>query len=166
MAKMRACVYTHFFIAINSFLFYNRYIMTTAFSFRCQKVLKKYGKDPDIAPIMKDIANAQQGVVTFSKDVKKYMLKFIHERYDNNEEVNTLIDILKNSGKYESFHYLEIFQLQDESFFWYDFLNCYALWKIIDKVYGYGDREESIKLLVRLIKNEVEIFNEYPELLK
>lgn len=116
-------------------------------------------------PIMKDIANAQQGVVTFSKDVKKYMLKFIHERYDNNEEVNELINILKNSGKYESYHYLEIFQLQDESYFWYDFLNCYALWKIIDKVYGYGDREASIQLLVRLIRNDVEIFNEYPKLL-
>jgi hypothetical protein len=40
------------------------------------------------------------------------------------------------------------------------------LWKIIDKEYGYGDREESIKLLVRLIKNDIEVFNEYPNLLK
>ena len=140
--------------------------MTTAFSFRCQKVLKKYAKDPDMVLIMKDIANAQQGVVTFSKDVKKYMLKFIHERYDNNEEVNELINILKNSGKYESFHYLEIFQLQDESFFWYDFLNCYALWKIIGKVYGYGSQDDSIVLLVRLMKNDVEIFNQYPDIMK
>ena len=140
--------------------------MTTAFSFRCQKVLKKFEKDPDMIPIMKDIANAQQGVVTFSKDVKKYMLKFIHERYDNNEEVNTLINILKNSGKYETFNYLEIFQLQDESFFWYDFLNCYALWKIIGKVYGYGSQDDSIVLLVRLMKNDVEIFNQYPDIMK
>ena len=140
--------------------------MTTAFSFRCQKVLKKFEKDPDIAPIMKDIANAQQGVVTFSKDVKKYMLKFIHERYDNNEEVNTLINVLKNSGKYETFNYLEIFQLQDESFFWYDFLNCYALWKIIGKVYGYQSQDDSIVLLVRLMKNDVEIFNQYPDIMK
>ena len=128
--------------------------------------MKKFEKDPDIAPIMKDIANAQQGVVTFSKDVKKYMLKFIHERYDNNEEVNTLINVLKNSGKYETFNYLEIFQLQDESFFWYDFLNCYALWKIIGKVYGYQSQDDSIVLLVRLMKNDVEIFNQYPDIMK
>ncbi|MBP3291567.1 MAG: hypothetical protein IJ978_01150 [Clostridia bacterium] len=140
--------------------------MTTAFSFPCQKVLQKYAKDPDIAPIMKDIANAQQGVVTFSKDVKKYMLKFIHERYDNNEEVNTLIEILKHSGKYESFNFLEIFQLQDEAYFWYDFLNCYALWKIIGKTYGFIDSDDAIRVLVRLVRNDMTIFNDYAELTK
>ena len=140
--------------------------MTTAFSFPCQKVLQKYAKDPDSAPIMKDIANAQQGVVTFSKDVKKYMLKFIHERYDNNEEVNTLIEILKHSGKYESFNFLEIFQLQDEAYFWYDFLNCYALWKIIGKTYGFMDSDDAIRVLVRLVRNDMTIFNDYAELTK
>lgn len=140
--------------------------MTTAFSYPCQKVLKKHEKDPDIAPIIKDIANAQQGVVTFSKDVKKYMLKFIHERYDNNEEVNTLIEILKRSSKYESFNFLEIFQLQDESYFWYDFLNCYALWKIIGKTYGFIDSEDAIRVLVRLMRNDMAIFTEYEEITK
>ncbi len=154
-----------FAIDLGADLFYNYLTMTTAFSFPCQKVVKKYSSDPDIAPIVKDIANAQQGVVSFSKEVKKYMLGFIHAKYDNDEEVKWLIDILKNSNRYESFNYLEIFKLQDESYFWYDFLNCYAVWKIIGKTYGYSTEDEAIEVLVRLCKNDVEIFKEYSELL-
>lgn len=140
--------------------------MTNAFAFPCQKVLQKYAEDPAIAPIIKDIANAKQGVVSFSKEVKKYMLSFIHAKYDNDEEVKGLIEVLKNSGKYESFNYLEIFKLQDESFFWYDFLSCYAVWKIIEKTYGFPSQEEAMLLLVRLCKNDVNVFKEYDELLK
>lgn len=140
--------------------------MTTAFSYPCQKVLQKFSGDDDIAPIFKDIANAKQGVVTFSKEVKKYMLSFIHAKYDKDEEVKELIDILKNSGRYESFNYLEIFKLQDESYFWYDFLNCYAIWKIIQKTYGFSSKDESMIVLIRLCKNDVNIFKEYSELLK
>lgn len=139
--------------------------MTNAFAFPCQKVLQKYADDADIAPIIKDIADAKQGVVTFSKEVKKYMLGFIHARYDNNEEVNDLINILKNSGRYESFNYLEIFKLQDESYFWYDFLNCYALYKIIEKTYGFQSKDEGLAILVRLCKFDVSIFKEYAELI-
>ncbi|MCQ2602454.1 MAG: hypothetical protein MJ193_00860 [Clostridia bacterium] len=138
--------------------------MTSAFTFRLQKILKKYENDPDFKLIMKDIANAFQGVTSFSKDVKKYMLKFIHDRYDNDEEVSWLINTLKNSGQYESFNYLEIFQLQDESYFWYEFLNCYCLWKIIGKVYGFENQETALYQLVRICKNDLEIFKEYPEL--
>lgn len=54
--------------------------MTNAFAFPCQKVLKKHSDDPEIAAIIKDIENAKQGVMTFSKEVKKYMLQFIHAR--------------------------------------------------------------------------------------
>ncbi len=139
--------------------------METKFSYPCQKVINKYSSDPDIAPIVKDIENAKQGVMTFSKEVKKYMLSFIHAKYDNDEEVKGLIDILKNSGRYESFNYLEIFKLQDESYFWYDFLNCYAVWKIIGKTYGFSTEDEAIEVLVRLCKQDVQIFKEYSELL-
>ncbi len=104
--------------------------------------------------------------MTFSKEVKKYMLSFIHAKYDKDEEVKELIDILKNSGRYESFNYLEIFKLQDESYFWYDFLNCYAIWKIIQKTYGFSSKDESMIVLIRLCKNDVNIFKEYSELLK
>lgn len=138
--------------------------MTNAFSFSCQKALKKYGDDPEIALIIKDISNAQQGVMTFSKEVKKYMLGFIHARYDDNEEVKNLIEILRKWSKYESFSYLEIFQLQDECYFWYDFLSAYAIWKIIGKVYGYESEEQSLKLLVRLVKLDTDVFKEYKEI--
>lgn len=138
--------------------------MTNAFAFRCQKVLAKYTEDPVIAPIIKDIANAKQGVMTFSKEVKKYMLNFIHNNYDDNEEVKSLIAILKQWSKYESFSYLEIFQLQDESYFWYDFLNSYAVWKIIQKTYGFLDAEEGLRVLVRLVKNDTDVFKEYTEI--
>lgn len=138
--------------------------MTNAYSFRCQKILPKYEKDLEIAPILKDIANAKQGVLTFSKEVKKYMLQFIHTNYDNNAEVQDLIKILQSSNRYESYAEFEIFKLQDESFFWYDFLNCYALWKIIQKKYGKMPEEDALKLLVRLIRFDLEVFKEYPEI--
>ncbi len=138
--------------------------MTNVFAFPCQKALKKHSSDPEIALIMKDIANAQQGVMTFSKEVKKYMLQFIHARYDNNEEVNALIDILKQWSKYESFSYLEIFQLQDECYFWYDFLHAYGAWKVIGKTYGFSSEEEALTILVRLVKLDESVFKLYPEL--
>ncbi len=138
--------------------------MTNVFAFPCQKALKKHSSDPEIALIMKDIANAQQGVMTFSKEVKKYMLQFIHARYDNNEEVNALIDILKQWSKYESFSYLEIFQLQDECYFWYDFLHAYGAWKVIGKTYGFSSEEEALQILVRLVKLDESVFKLYPEL--
>ncbi|MDD4839664.1 MAG: hypothetical protein PHE93_03200 [Clostridia bacterium] len=120
-----------------------------------------YENDSEIAPIIKDIANAKQGVLTFSKEVKKYMLQFIHEHYDENPEVQELIQILRSSNRYESYAEFEIFKLQDESFFWYDFLNCYALWKIIQKKYGKMEQEDAIKLLVRLIRFDIKVFDEY-----
>lgn len=135
--------------------------MTNAFGYRCQKILPKYEKDEEIAPILKDIANAKQGVLTFSKEVKKYMLQFIHQRYDDNAEVQDLIKILQASNRYESYAEFEIFKLQDESYFWFDFLNCYALWKIILKTYGKMEEEESLKLLVRLIRFDLKVFDEY-----
>ncbi len=138
--------------------------MTNVFAFPCQKALKKHSDDPEIALIMKDIANAQQGVMTFSKEVKKYMLQFIHARYDNNEEVNALIDILKQWSKYESFSFLEIFQLQDECYFWYDFLHAYGAWKVIGKTYGFSSEEEALQILVRLVKLDESVFKLYPEL--
>lgn len=138
--------------------------MTNAFAFPCQKVLSRYTEDKDIAPIIKDIANAKQGVMTFSKEVKKYMLAFIHARYDDNEEVKGLVEVLKNWSKYESFSFFEIFKLQDESYFWYDFLNCYAIWKIIQKTYGFSTSEEGLLVLVRLCKSDVEVFKEYKEI--
>jgi hypothetical protein len=138
--------------------------MTNAFAFRCQKILPKYDKDPEIAPIIKDIANAHQGVVTFSKEVKKYMLQFIHAHYDNDAEVQELIKILQASNRYQSYAEFEIFKLQDESYFWYDFLNCYAIWKIILKKYGKMEYEDSLKLLVRLIRFDTKVFEEYPEI--
>ncbi len=140
--------------------------MTTAFSYASQKVLKKYENDPQIKPIIKDIANARQGVVTFSKEVKKYMLGFIHDKYDKDPEVSTIIEILKRSGRYESFNFYEIFQLQDEAYFWYEFLNAYAIWKIIGKEYRYMDAEDALKVLVRLIKNDMTVFEDYSKIKK
>lgn len=69
--------------------------MTNAFAFPCQKILKKHSDDEEIALILKDIENAKQGVMTFSKEVKKYMLQFIHARYDDNQEVMSLIEVLQ-----------------------------------------------------------------------
>lgn len=91
--------------------------MTNAFVFPCQKILKKHSDDEEIALILKDIENAKQGVMTFSKEVKKYMLQFIHARYDDNQEVMSLIEVLRKWSKYETFNFLEIFQLQDECYF-------------------------------------------------
>ncbi len=136
--------------------------MTNTFAYTCQKLFKKYGADKEIALIVKDIENAKQGVMTFSKEVKKYMLKFIHDRYDNNEEVTALIDILKNWSKYQSFSYLEIFQLQDECYFWYDFLNAYGAYKIIGKQCGFRDADEALEVLVRLVKLDDSVFKDYP----
>lgn len=138
--------------------------MTNTFAYLCEKVFKKHKSDPEIALILKDIENAKQGVFSFSKEVKKYMLQFIHNRYDNNEEVNALIDILKQWSKYESFAQFEIFQLQDECYFWYDFLHAYAIWKIIGQVYEFEDVEDSLKVLVRLVKQDETIFKEYTEI--
>ena len=135
--------------------------MNNKFANPLQKVLKKYVNDPDIAPILKDIANAQQGCFTFSKDVKKYMLKFIYQKYNENHEVWQLIDILKKSSAYESFSELEIFKLGDECYFWYDFLNSYALWKIIEKTYGWESEEEKLTTLVRIFREDLSIFTEY-----
>ena len=138
--------------------------MTNAFAYPCQKSLKKHSDDEEIALILKDIGNAQQGVMTFSKEVKKYMLQFIHARYDDNQEVNALIDVLKNWSKYESFSYLEIFKLQDECYFWYDFLHAYGAWKVIGKTYGFQDENDALNVLIRLVKLDESVFKQYPEL--
>ena len=138
--------------------------MTNAFAYPCQKILKKHSDDEEIALILKDIGNAQQGVMTFSKEVKKYMLQFIHARYDDNQEVNALIDVLKNWIKYESFSYLEIFKLQDECYFWYDFLHAYGAWKVIGKTYGFQDENDALNVLIRLVKLDESVFKQYPEL--
>lgn len=138
--------------------------MTNAYSYRCQKILPRYESDPDIAPILKDIANAKQGVLTFSKEVKKYMLQFIHEKYDNDAEVQDLIKILRASNRYTSYAEFEIFKLQDESYFWYDFLTCYAIWKIIQKKYGTLPEDEALELLVRIVRFDLEVFKQYPEI--
>lgn len=138
--------------------------MTNTFAYSSEKVLKSHADDPEIALILKDIENAKQGVMTFSKEVKKYMLQFIHQRYDNNEEVSALIDVLKNWSKYQSFNSLEIFKLQDECYFWYDFLHAYGVWKVIGDKYGYKDMDEALTLLIRLVKLEDAVFKEYPEL--
>lgn len=135
--------------------------MTNAFAYPCQKVLKKYGVDSEIAPIIKDIENAKQGVTTFSKEVKKYMLSFIHAHYDDNEEVKELIGVLKNSGRYQSFSELEIFRLQDECYFWYDFLSAYGVWKIIGKTIGYDSAEHALNTLVRLIRLDEKTFTDF-----
>ena len=138
--------------------------MTNAFAYPCQKILKKHSDDEEIALILKDIGNAQQGVMTFSKEVKKYMLQFIHARYDDNQEVNALIDVLKNWSKYESFSYLEIFKLQDECYFWYDFLHAYGAWKVIGKTYGLQDENDALTVLIRIVKLDESVFKQYPEL--
>lgn len=138
--------------------------MTNAFAYPCKKILKKHSDDEEIALILKDIGNAQQGVMTFSKEVKKYMLQFIHARYDDNQEVNALIDVLKNWSKYESFSYLEIFKLQDECYFWYDFLHAYGAWKVIGKTYGFQDENDALNVLIRLVKLDESVFKQYPEL--
>lgn len=138
--------------------------MTNAFAYPCQKILKKHSDDEEIALILKDIGNAQQGVMTFSKEVKKYMLQFIHARYDDNQEVNAIIDVLKNWSKYESFSYLEIFKLQDECYFWYDFLHAYGAWKVIGKTYGFQDENDALNVLIRLVKIDESVFKQYPEL--
>lgn len=138
--------------------------MTNAFAYPCQKILKKHSDDEEIALILKDIGNAQQGVMTFSKEVKKYMLQFIHARYEDNQEVNALIDVLKNWSKYESFSYLEIFKLQDECYFWYDFLHAYGAWKVIGKTYGFQDENDALNVLIRLVKLDESVFKQYPEL--
>ena len=143
---------------------YNQFTMTNAFAFPCQKALNKHKDDPEIAAIIKDIDNAKQGVMTFSKEVKKYMLQFIHARYDDNEEVNALIDILKQWSKYESFSQFEIFQLQDECYFWYDFLHAYGAWKLIGKTYGFQDEDTALTILIRLVKLDETVFKLYPEL--
>lgn len=138
--------------------------MTNAFAFPCQKVFNRHKDNPEIELILKDIDNAKQGVMTFSKEVKKYMLSFIHARYDENDEVNALIDVLQKWSKYQSFNNLEIFQLQDECYFWYDFLHAYGVWKVIQSVYGFEDEEQSLRLLIRLVRQDVEVFKEYPQI--
>ncbi len=138
--------------------------MTNTFAYSSEKVLKGNADDPEIALILKDIENAKQGVMTFSKEVKKYMLQFIHQRYDDNEEVVALIDILKQWSRFQSFNSLEIFQLQDECYFWYDFLHAYGVWKVIGKKHGFADEEQALKTLVRLVKLDESVFKEYPSL--
>lgn len=138
--------------------------MTNSFAYLSEKVLKNNADKAEIALIMKDIENAKQGVMTFSKEVKKYMLQFIHQRYDDNEEVSSLIDVLKNWSRFQSFNNLEIFQLQDECYFWYDFLHAYGVWKVIGEKYGFKNAEEALVVLVRLVRLEDAVFKEYPEL--
>ena len=138
--------------------------MTHTFAYLSEKALKNNTDMPEIPLILKDIENAKQGVMTFSKEVKKYMLQFIHERYDGNEEVCALIDVLKNWSKYQSFNKLEIFQLQDECYFWYDFLHAYGVWKIIGEKFGFEDTDKALITLIRLVKLEDAVFKEYPAL--
>lgn len=138
--------------------------MTNAFAYMSEKALKAGSGNPEIALILKDIDNAKQGVMTFSKEVKKYMLQFIHERYDGNEEVAALIDILKKWSKYQSFNNLEIFELQDECYFWYDFLHAYGVWKLIGEKYGFADEDDALVILIRLVKLDESVFKEFPEL--
>ena len=138
--------------------------MTNTFAYLSGKVLKNHSDDSEIALIIKDIDNAKQGVMTFSKEVKKYMLQFIHQRYDGNEEVNALIDVLKQWSRFQSFNSLEIFRLQDECYFWYDFLHAYGVWKIIGMKYGFADADSSLATLVRLVRLDESVFKEYPEL--
>ena len=138
--------------------------MTNTFAYLSGKVLKNHSDDSEIALIIKDIDNAKQGVMTFSKEVKKYMLQFIHQRYDGNEEVNALIDVLKQWSRFQSFNSLEIFRLQDECYFWYDFLHAYGVWKVIGMKYGFADADSSLATLVRLVRLDESVFKEYPEL--
>lgn len=138
--------------------------MTNAFAYLSEKALKANGDNAEIALIIKDIDNARQGVMTFSKEVKRYMLQFIHERYDGNEEVSALIEILKKWSRFESFNKLEIFQMQDECYFWYDFLHAYGVWKLIGEKYGFADEEDALVKLVRLVRLDENIFKEYPKL--
>lgn len=138
--------------------------MTNAFAFPCQKLLNSHRDDEEIALIINDIENAQQGVMTFSKEVKKYMLSFIHARYDQNEEVTALIDVLRQWSKYQSFNQLEIFKLQDECYFWYDFLHAYGAWKVIGKTAGFASQEDALSVLIRLVRLDEKVFKEYSEL--
>ena len=55
-------------------------------------------------------------------------------------------------------------ELQDECYFWYDFLHAYGAWKVIGKVYGFKDEEEALTILVRLVKLDESVFKMYPEL--
>ncbi len=139
--------------------------MTNVFAYSCDKMLQKHSDVEGIAQILKDIDHAKQGVMTFSKEVKRFMLRFIHERYDNNEEVKALIDILRKWSKYESFTDYEIFQLQDECYFWYDFLHAYGAWKIIGQKHGFANEDEALRILVRLAKLDESVFKLYPELM-
>ncbi len=138
--------------------------MTNAFAYISEKALKAHSDDPETALILKDIENARQGVMTFSKEVKKYMLQFIHQRYDGNEEVSALIDVLRQWSRYQSFNNLEIFQMQDECYFWYDFLHAYGVWKLIGEKYGFADEEDALRILVRLVKLDESVFKEFPEI--
>lgn len=140
---------------------YTFYVMTNAFAYPCQKLLSKHKDDGEIALVLKDIDNAKQGVMTFSKEVKKYMLSFIHARYDGNEEVTALIDVLRQWSKYQSFNQLEIFQLQDECYFWYDFLHAYGAWKVIGDKVGFKSEEDALRVLIRLVKLDETVFKEY-----
>jgi len=137
--------------------------MTNIFAYNAQKMIERHNTDEEIKLICKDIDNAKQGVMTFSKEVKKYMLQFIHTRYDNNEEVKAIIDVLKNWSKYESYAQFEMFKLQDECYFWYDFLNAYAVWKMIGKFHGFEDENQALTVLVRLAKLDETVFKEFPE---
>ncbi len=135
--------------------------MTNSFVFKSEKLLKANSDNPEIALILKDIENAKQGVMTFSKEVKKYMLSFIHKRYDDNKEVASLIEYLKKWSRFQSFNNLEIFQLQDECYFWYDFLHAYGVWLVIGEKHGFESEEEALRVLIRLVKLEDAVFAEY-----
>lgn len=137
--------------------------MTNAFAFPCQKILKKHSDDEEIALILKDIENAKQGVMTFSKEVKKYMLQFIHARYDDNQEVMSLIEVCANGASTK----LSIFSKSSNcktSVILVRFLHAYGAWKVIGKTYGFKDEEEALTILIRLVKLDESVFKAYPEL--
>jgi len=138
--------------------------MTNIFAYNTQKMIDRHkDNDEEVRLICKDIDNAKQGVMSFSKEVKKYMMQFIHKRYDNNEEVMAIMDLLKNMSKYESYAQFEIFKVQEECYMWYDFLNAYVVWKMIGKYHGFEDENQSLRILVRLAKLDETVFKEYPD---
>lgn len=91
------------------------------------------------------------------------MLQFIHARYDDNQEVMSLIEVLRKWSKYETFNFLEIFQLQDECYFGTIFA-CVRRVESYRKTYGFKDEEEALTILIRLVKLDESVFKAYPEL--
>ena len=138
--------------------------MTNTFAYNCEKLFKKYDGDDELALIRKDIEDAKQGVMTFSEEDKKRVLKLIHERYDDDEDVKLLIAALREWSERESEEERELFMLQDECCFWYDFLHAYGAWKLIGKHCEFGDSDEALQVLVRLQQFDDSVFSEYSAL--